>query len=335
MNLVPDVIIRYGVRQELNGDLQKVQVLNSSEKKDKEMAFVKELRGLPIAIEQQEANRQHYEVLDDFYRLVLGPQLKYSCCLFENSSSTLAEAEIAMLELYCIRAELEDGMKIIDLGCGWGSLTLFLAKKYPHSQITSISNSKSQKAYIDSEAKKYGLSNVTVFTGDIANFDLPQSLHGTHHRVMSVEMFEHMKNYHLLLKKISPWLRDDGKLFVHIFVAKDVPHHFEKGWMSETFFTGGTLPSDHLLLYFQDNFHCQGHWRVNGAHYSRTLEAWLQLLDGRRSEAMPILRRTYGADRAVKWLVNWRLFFIACSEFFSMSNGEEYFVSHYLFAKSA
>lgn len=333
-NLVPDFVIRLGIRQELNGDLQKVLSLSVAEQKEREMAFVEELRTMPIAIAQQLANQQHYEVPDEFYRIVLGKQLKYSCCYFEHPNSTLEEAETAMFELYCARAQLEDGMNIVDLGCGWGSLTLFLAKKYPNSRITSISNSKTQKVFIDSTAASRGHTNVTVYTGDIANFDLPTTLHGTFDRILSVEMFEHMKNYGLLLAKISRWLQPTGKLFVHIFVARAVPGHYSKGWMSETFFTGGTLPSDSLLLYFQQNFSCERQWRVNGIQYSRTLEAWLQRMDASKAEVLPVLAKAYGDANALKWFVNWRLFFIACSEFFSMGGGEEYYVSLYLFTKN-
>lgn len=332
-NLLPDVIIRMGIRQELNGDLQRIKDLDICQQKEKEMEFVAELKTMPIAVAQELANEQHYEVSDEFYRLVLGSQLKYSCCYFESSMTTLDEAEIKMLEMYCLRAELEDGMKIIDLGCGWGSLTLFLAQRYPNSRITSISNSQSQKAFIEATAASRGLTNITVFTGDISSFDLPTELQGTFDRILSIEMFEHMKNYQLLLQKISRWLRSAGKLFIHIFVSKSVPGHFTKGWMSETFFSGGTLPSDSLLLYFQQDFSCEKQWRVNGNHYSRTLEAWLVKIDAVKDEALPVLAKTYGEENSLKWFVNWRLFFIACSEFFGMAGGEEYYVSHYLFVK--
>lgn len=332
-NLLPDAIIRLGIRQELSGDLQKVKNMNITQQKEEEMKFVQEIQQMPIAIAQDTANKQHYEVTDEFYRLVLGKQLKYSCCYFPTPTTTLDEAESIMFEMYCERAELVDGMNIIDLGCGWGSLTLFLAQKYPNSKITSISNSRSQKAFIDSTAESRGLTNITVMTGDISTFDLPIEKYGTFHRVLSIEMFEHMKNYGLLLEKISNWLMSSGKLFVHIFVSKSVPEHFTKGWMSETFFTGGTLPSDSLLLYFQKDLYCQNQWRVNGIHYSRTLEAWLVKMDSVKDIVLPVLAKTYGEENALKWFVNWRLFFLACSEFFAMDGGEEYYVSHYLFAK--
>lgn len=331
-NLVPDVILRMGIKQELTGSLTKIKALSHTEQKEKEMEFIDEIKKMPIAIAQDLANEQHYEVPDEFYRIVLGSHLKYSCCYYENPNSTLDEAENAMLELYCSRAQLEDGMNIIDLGCGWGSLTLFLAQKYPNSKITSISNSKTQKSYIESVANSRNLTNIQIFTGDISSFDLPTELYHTFHRILSIEMFEHMKNYELLLNKLSNWLIvNEGKLFVHIFVSRLIPEHFTKGWMSETFFTGGTLPSDSLLLYFQNKFYCERQWRVNGVHYSRTLEAWLQKMDAAKDTVLPILKNTYGEENGLRWFVNWRLFFIACSEFFNLEGGDEYYVSHYLF----
>jgi cyclopropane-fatty-acyl-phospholipid synthase len=332
-NLVPDALIRMGIRQELSGDLQRVRNMTITQQKEKEMEFVDEIKTMPIAIAQASANEQHYEVSDEFYRLVLGSQLKYSCCYFNTPDSTLDEAENAMFELYCSRAELEDGMNLIDLGCGWGSLTFYLAQRYPHSKITSISNSKSQKAFIDSTAQARGLTNITVMTGDISTFDLPYDFYNTFDRILSIEMFEHMKNYQLLFEKLARWLRSSGKIFIHIFVAKSVPGHYSKGWMSETFFTGGTLPSDSLLLYFQQEIFCERQWRINGTHYSRTLEAWLLKMDQVKEKVLPVLSRTYGEENSLKWYVNWRLFFMACSEFFGMAEGEEYYVSHYLFMK--
>jgi len=322
------------VRLELSGELEKVEKLSPEEQLQAEVDFVRELKTLPIAIAQDLANKQHYEVPDEFYKLCLGPFFKYSSCYYPSPTTTLEEAEVAMLEMYCKRAELVDGMKIVDLGCGWGSVTLFLAMKYPNSKITSISNSNSQRLHIQDVAASRGLKNIQVFTGDISTFDLPAELKNINDRVISIEMFEHMKNYGLLMKKISSWLKPSGKLFIHVFVAKSVPSHYEKGWMTETFFTGGTLMSDNLLLYFQDDLRIENRWRVNGKHYQKTLEAWLVILDQNKEKVMPILRKTYGHDQALKWLVNWRLFFIVCAEFFGFQDGNKWYVSHYLFVKN-
>jgi cyclopropane-fatty-acyl-phospholipid synthase len=289
---------------------------------------------MPIAIAQNHANEQHYEVPDEFYQMVLGPCLKYSCGLWIDKSSTLFDSEVAMLELYIARSGIVDGMNVLDVGCGWGSVTLYLAKRFPNSKIIAISNSHSQRAFIMGQAAARGFDDrVTVFTGDISTFELPIEYCNFFDRAISIEMFEHMKNYGLLMKKISHWIKPGGKLFVHIFTSRDVPSHFEHGWMADNFFTGGTLPSHHLLLYFQDDLRIESQWKVNGSHYQRTLEAWLKIMDSKKKEVLPLLASTYGEDQALKRFVDWRLFFVACAEFFGMRNGEEYLVSHYLFTK--
>jgi cyclopropane-fatty-acyl-phospholipid synthase len=333
-NLVPDSVLRIGIQREIEMELVKIKMLSAEQRMAKKQDFIRQLKAMPIAIATKEANDQHYEVPDEFFQMVLGPCLKYSCCWYATSQSTLAEAEIAMLEMYCERAGLVDGMNIIDLGCGWGSVTLFLANKYPNSTIRSISNSNSQREYIMFMAEKRGFKNVYVFTGDISTFDLSQEeYYSWADRVISIEMFEHMKNYQLLMKKVSNWLKPGGKLFVHIFVSLELPGHYESGWMTDNFFTGGTLPSDDLLLYFQDDLRIENHWRVNGKHYQRTLEDWLVIMDGKKQATLDIMGRTYGAAEAMKRYVYWRLFFMGCAEFFGARNGEEYFVSHYLFVK--
>jgi len=333
-NYIPDSVLRFAIRREIAMEIAKIKKLTFAELITKKLSFVNELKSLPIAIATDKANKQHYEVPDAFYQLVLGPKLKYSSCYWEKADSTLEESEVTMLEMYCERAGLVDGMSIVDLGCGWGSVSLYVAAKYPNSKVVGISNSNSQREYILDQAKQRGIKNLQILTGDIVTYDLPKAeYYNTIDRVISIEMFEHMKNYQLLLNKISKWIKPGGKLFVHIFTHRDFPGHYEKGWMTETFFTGGTLPSDDLLLYFQDDLRIENHWTVNGTHYQRTLEAWLQILDKKKNEAMPILETTYGKGNALKWFVYWRLFFIGCAEFFGASNGEEYLVSHYLFVK--
>eukprot|EP00596_Hydrurales_sp_CCMP1899_P010317 CAMPEP_0119050946 /NCGR_PEP_ID=MMETSP1177-20130426/72720_1 /TAXON_ID=2985 /ORGANISM="Ochromonas sp, Strain CCMP1899" /LENGTH=335 /DNA_ID=CAMNT_0007029973 /DNA_START=102 /DNA_END=1106 /DNA_ORIENTATION=- len=305
-NLVPDAVIRFAIQRELEMELQKINKLTVEEKAEKTRLFVEELKKLPIAIQQEKANEQHYEVPDEFYYAVLGPYLKYSSGFWKDENTTLAESEIYMLDLYVERAGIVDGMSVIDLGCGWGSVSLYLASRFPNCEITSVSNSHSQKAFIMGKAAERGYKNINVYTGDINTFDLPEAeFYGKADRVISIEMFEHMKNYELLLEKVSNWLKPEGKLFIHIFTHKDVPGHYEKGWMTDNFFSGGTLPSDSLLLYFPKHMSIEQHWLVNGTHYQKTLEAWCALMDSKKKEVLPILERAYGVGQGVKWYVNW------------------------------
>jgi len=329
---LPDFLIRYGIRRLLADRLAHER---TNDKETSIDAFVAELKRSPIAIETDKANEQHYELSADYFLKVLGPRLKYSCGWWSDDSNTLAESEEAMLRLTCQRAELEDGQKILELGCGWGSLTLWMAEQYPNARITAVSNSHSQRAFILDRAAERGLANVQIVTADMNTFK-PESQFD---RVVSVEMFEHMKNYDRLLKNISGWLREQGKLFVHIFTHRLYAYHFNDSgeaddWMANTFFTGGTMPSDDLLLRFQNDLRLERHWRVNGVHYSKTLEAWLKQQDRVEQELRPLFRETYGSDKAANlWIQRWRIFYMACSELFRYRGGREWMVSHYLFRK--
>jgi len=289
-----------------------------------------------------EANEQHYEVPSEFFKIVLDQKsLKYSCCYFgwdgqgrENKNMTLEEAGEAMMKLYINRANISNGHTILDLGCGWGSLSLFLALQFPASKITSVSNSKTQKQFIEGKCKELNITNVEVITADVNVFETNSQFD----RILSIEMFEHMKNYEKLLGRISSWLKPTGKLFVHIFSHASYPYHFipqsDSDWMARHFFTNGTMPSDDLLLYFQKDLHLEEHWRVDGRNYGTTSRLWLQNMDKNLDKIRPIFENTYGKEDAYKWIIRWRLFFISVEETFNYKEGSEWFVSHYLFGKS-
>lgn len=330
---IPDSLLRAGIRarlrqriaQETRGGLEATQ--------DRFRAFVATLKQSPIAVHTAEANQQHYELPPAFFRLCLGPRLKYSSGLWPAGVTTLAESEEAMLALTCERAQLRDGQDVLELGCGWGSLTLYMAEKFPNSRITAVSNSRPQREFILAEAARRGVTPPTVITADANTFSPPGGT-GVFDRIVSVEMMEHMKNYGTLLERVASWLRPDGKLFVHIFTHTRIAYAFEgDDWIGRYFFTGGTMPSDDLLLHFADDLAVEDHWRVSGTHYAKTARGWLEKLDANREAALVVLRENYGDAEAPKWLNRWRTFFIACEELWGLDGGTQWIVSHYLFAK--
>jgi len=331
---LPDFALRAGIRSLLKQRLIDENKGNPEAQQEHFMKLIVELRSSAIAVNTVDANQQHYEVPADFFVRVLGKHLKYSSGYWKEGVTDIDTSEKDMLELTCQRAELKDGQQILELGCGWGSLSLFMAAKYPNSKVTSVSNSHSQKAFIDEQAKQRNITNLTIVTADMNVFQIDSKFD----RVVSVEMFEHMRNYDLLLKKVASFLKDDGKLFVHIFTHKEYAYKFEvideTDWMSKYFFTGGIMPSDHLLLYFPEHVNIEKHWRVSGTHYQKTSEAWLLNMDAHKTKIMEIMKRVYGAEQAVKWWVYWRIFFMACAELWGYNNGEEWIVSHYLFQKA-
>ncbi|NBG87195.1 SAM-dependent methyltransferase [Isachenkonia alkalipeptolytica] len=339
-NKIPDFLIRWGARRMTSARLKEITSYSAEEHQQYLTQYIEDLTKQPIAINTAEANDQHYEIPTEFFQHVLGTHMKYSCGYWNNPvpfkelKDHLSDAEEAMLKLTCQRAEIEDGQNILDLGCGWGSLALYMAKKYPSANIWALSNSATQKSYIDAKAKEESLENLTVITEDINDFTTEVRFH----RVISIEMFEHMRNYEQLMNKISEFLLLRGRLFVHIFTHRTTPYAYEvrsdNDWMTRHFFLGGTMPSRDLLHYFTDRFSLERQWAISGIHYQKTLEAWLQRMDEQKDIIMPIMAEIEGEDEALKWWVYWRVFFMACAEFFSFHDGDEWFISHYLFEKN-
>lgn len=330
-NLLPDWAIRLGIRRLLAQRLREEAGADPEAKLGK---FADGLRAMPIAVNTQESKEQHYEVPTVFYQHCLGPRLKYSSGLYETGLETLAQAEERMLALTCERACLTDGLDILELGCGWGSLTLWMAEHYPHARITGVSHSRTQREHIMGEAAKRGLANVSIITCDMNEFDQPPAQFD---RVVSVEMFEHMKNWPRLMANVASWLRPGGRFFAHVFVHARFAYHFEvrdhTDWMSKYFFTGGMMPSHDLFTRFQDDLKLVEDWKVSGTHYARTAEHWLQNMDAHRADIMPLFVETYGAAGALRWWCYWRVFYLSCAELWNYRAGLEWHVSHYLFQK--
>jgi cyclopropane-fatty-acyl-phospholipid synthase len=340
-DLVPDWLIRRGIRALLRQRLAGEDLGDPERQQRHLMRFIADLKAGPIAMHMRAANEQHYELPSEFFVEVLGRHLKYSCCYFERvagggaAAEPLAQAEERMLALTAERARIADGDQILELGCGWGSLTLWMAGRFPRARITAVSNSRSQREFIEQRAAERGLTNVTVLTRDMNALEFPAGT--AFDRVVSVEMFEHMRNYEELLRRIAGWMRPRATLFVHIFAHQRFAYPFEirdaSDWMARYFFTGGIMPSDGLLHYFQSHLRIIDRWQVSGWHYQQTAEAWLSNMDGGRTRIMPVLAATYGPDAARRWWVYWRVFFMACAELFGYRKGREWLVSHYLFER--
>ncbi len=330
---LPDGLVRIGIKRLLQKRLEREGVSNFEATRLAEQDLVDQLKSGPLAVEQDKANQQHYEIPAEFFSLVLGERRKYSACYWSKEARTLGQAEIASLEQVCERAGLRNGMQILELGCGWGSLTLWMAEHYPDSQILAVSNSRPQKEFILAECQRRGLRNVEIQTADVSLFK-PEDRFD---RIVSIEMFEHFRNHAELLSRIETWLKDDGKLFVHIFCHKNATYLFEPesedDWMARYFFSGGIMPSDSLLLYYQDRLQVERHWRLSGDHYAKTAHAWLENLDRNKSQVLELFARVYGVSASKKWLQRWRIFFLSCEELFAFNSGNEWWVSHYLFSK--
>jgi cyclopropane-fatty-acyl-phospholipid synthase len=331
--MLPDAVVRAGIRRLLRQRLDEIAAGDLEQVAEREQAFVAMMRTGPVAEVPELANEQHYEVPAAFFETVLGNQRKYSSAFWPDGVTDLDQAEEEALSLTCQHAGLENGQRILELGCGWGSLTLYMARHYPDSEITAVSNSASQAAFIGAQLENEGLRNVSIITADMNDFKAA----GSYDRIVSVEMFEHMRNWERLLQCIRGWLKPDGLFFMHIFVHRETPYLFEdKGpgdWMSRHFFSGGMMPSVNLPLRCQEDLLLEQRWFWPGQHYERTCNAWLQKMDLNRAALWPLFEETYGKDFAGIWWQRWRMFFMACAELFGYRDGQEWFVAHYRFKR--
>ncbi|TNF98452.1 MAG: class I SAM-dependent methyltransferase [Gammaproteobacteria bacterium] len=334
--LVPDTVIRRGIRHLIKQRLKEIYCHDTQKAADEFNEFLLHLKVSPIALLPEKANEQHYEVPAEFFEHVLGPYCKYSCAFWPEEEIHLENAEYSALEKTCTNARLSDGQNILELGCGWGSLSLWMAAAYPNSLITAVSNSYSQRAFIEQRAIRRGLKNLNVVTSDMNDFNSDPEVYD---RIVSVEMFEHMRNWHELYSRISNWLKPGGLFFKHIFVHRGLPYFFEDNgpsdWMSRHFFSGGMMPSDDLPLAFQHDLMFLKRWRWDGTHYEKTANAWLRRMDQNRDDLWSLFLEVYGTDNAEAWWNRWRIFFMACAELFGYDSGQQWWISHYLFEKSS
>lgn len=330
--LVPDAVVRWKIRSLLQLRLREESEGGGPGVAARRRALVAMLDASPIAVNTADANEQHYEVPPRFFELVLGKRLKYSSALFENTAS-LDEAEEKMLALYVERGKIAGGQRILDLGCGWGSLSLYLAERFPTARITGVSNSRDQRAFIEERAKERSLANLEIRTADMNDFEAGEEFD----RIVSIEMLEHMRNYRKLFARIGSWLKPGGLFLVHVFTHAEFAYPFEirdaTDWMAKFFFTGGMMPSHDLLPSFADDLRCEKDWKVSGTHYAKTAEAWLRNHDRHREEIMSLFRGVYGPDAATRFAM-WRVFFMACAELWNFREGQEWGVSHYLFRRA-
>ncbi|MFM8332436.1 MAG: SAM-dependent methyltransferase [Candidatus Methylumidiphilus sp.] len=330
---LPDRLIRLGIRQLLAARLNTLPLADCQAAAEYTAEFIRQMDQAPLALVPEKANEQHYEVPAAFFEAVLGRHRKYSGCHWPAGVDSLDEAEALALQATCERAGLSDGQDVLELGCGWGSLSLWMAEHYPDSRITGVSNSQTQRAHILAEAERRGLTNLNIIACDMNEF----AAAGHYDRIVSVEMFEHMRNWRELFKRVNGWLKPEGRFFMHVFCHRALPYLFtvddDSDWMSQHFFSGGMMPSDGLPAQFQEHLRLLRTWRWDGRHYEKTANAWLANMDSRKAQIWPILEQTYGAGQAQIWWMRWRIFFMACAELWAYANGQEWWVSHYLFER--
>jgi len=328
--IIPTWLIRTGIRSRLKRKLE----IEFNKPAESKTALIEFLKNSPIAIATDDANLQHYEVPTSFYQYILGPRMKYSSCYWPEGVNSLQAAEEASLQQVVERAEIADNMNVLELGCGWGSFSLWAAEHFPKSRFTAVSNSSTQADHIRAQAAARGIENLEVITKNMVEFDPPNK---PYDRIVTIEMLEHMRNYQVLFQRIAGWLKDDGKMFAHVFSHRCYSYLYEaedeSDWMSNYFFTGGIMPSHDLLPSFDDHLKAEQQWRLNGKHYTRTLEAWLDLLNENEKEIINVFKKHYGEEKTRVWINRWRMFILACSELFAYDNGEQWGVSHYLFSK--
>ncbi|WP_326532760.1 SAM-dependent methyltransferase [Pseudorhodoferax sp.] len=330
---LPDRVLRSGIRHLLRQRLAELHSGDAEAGARLTQDFLAQMRTAELAPLPEKANEQHYELPAALFAGVLGPHRKYSSCHWGPGVQSLQEAEAAALATTCERAGLRDGQRVLELGCGWGSLSLWMAERYPNSWITALSNAHSQRGHIEAEARARGLPNLRVLTHDINRFDTAERFD----RVVSVEMFEHLRNWPRAFAQVAHWLVPEGQFFMHVFAHREAPYAFEprdaSDWMSRHFFSGGMMPSDDLALHCQDHLRLRERWRWDGRHYQRTAAAWLANMDAGQATLAPLLAATYGAEQAGIWWQRWRLFFMAVEELFGYADGQQWWVSHYLFDK--